>query len=92
MWPVPPRCKKPHSEKRTSRDLGFEYLDSRATVEYFRNCGKGPALKHLAGELYAGGGGCTLSIGQKAKMEIPAQSAKSGGLVLTNCAAQGYQC
>jgi hypothetical protein len=57
---------------RTSRDLGFEYLDIRATVENFRNRGKGPALKHLAGELYAGGGGCRSPVSREVKMEIPA--------------------
>jgi hypothetical protein len=34
--------------------------------------GKGSALKNLAGALHTDGGRCTLSVGQKIKMEIPA--------------------
>ena len=39
------------------RDLGFEYPDIRATMEYFRNCGEGSTFTRPVGALYADGMG-----------------------------------
>ena len=52
------------------RDLGFEYLDIRATMEYFRNCGEGSTFTRPVGALYADGMGVHFQSPPKVTMEI----------------------